>query len=77
MIRDVARIKAIRNQESGASLYVFPSKNIGLGLGCQLCSYIKFACGEVLDQQGLQPLFRSKNAGHFFRHAEFNSIIKT
>lgn len=88
-IVDKARIKGLRQTESGSWLHAFPSKNIGtfldnntirvcmgLRLGCDICRPYQCACGATVDSKGLHALSCKKSAGRFFRHATVNQCIK-
>ncbi|KAI5743815.1 hypothetical protein M8J77_022482 [Diaphorina citri] len=87
--KDVARLKALQNKESGAWLHVIPSKAIGtilddqafqicvgLRLGSKICRSFKCKCGETVDERGHHALSCEKSGGRYYRHAEVNGIIQ-
>ncbi|KAJ4431611.1 hypothetical protein ANN_20210 [Periplaneta americana] len=86
--KDIARIKALQEKESGSWLHALPSSCVGtlmdgksfqiataLRLGCKICHVHQCICGETADSFGHHALSCARSKGRLPRHSAINNII--
>ncbi|KAJ4426083.1 hypothetical protein ANN_26892 [Periplaneta americana] len=86
--KDIARLKALQEKESGSWLHALPSSYVGtlmdgksfqiataLRLGCKICHVHQCICGETVDSFGHHALSCARSKGRIPRHSAINNII--
>lgn len=86
---DLARLKAVSRNESGAWLQALPSPHLGtlldsdslrvaaaLRLGCNICEIHACICGSTVETNGHHALSCNRCHGRFPRHHALNDLIR-
>ncbi|KAF2890845.1 hypothetical protein ILUMI_15328 [Ignelater luminosus] len=86
---EIARLKALQLQKSGAWLQAIPTSNIGtlmdnnsfrvcvaLRIGSSVCRPYNCICGAQVSVHGRHGLHCGRGSGRFSRHNELSDILK-